>query len=122
MATILIVDDNEINLRLLERIISNNTSCKVISAINGEEAIDMALKEKPFLIFMDMMMPVIDGYQATERIKSMSDLKDIPVVAVTAVNTKEGIKKIFDCGCEDILQKPISINTIVQLIEKHMKV
>ncbi|MDH4128522.1 MAG: response regulator [Spirochaetota bacterium] len=122
MSTILVVDDNEINLRLLERIISNNTSCNVISATNGEEAVEMALKEKPFLIFMDMMMPVVDGYQATEKIKSIAELKDIPIVAVTAVNTKEGIKKIFDCGCEDILQKPISINTIVQLIEKHMKV
>lgn len=121
MNKILVVDDNEINLKLLERIIVNNTSCQVISAYNGEEAIEIALKEKPFLVFMDMMMPVMDGYEATRKIKESPELAKIPIVAVTAVNTKEGIKKVFGCGCEDILQKPIGINTVVQLIEKYMR-
>jgi len=121
MAKILIVDDNEINLRLLERIILNNTSCEVVSAFNGIEALDLAQKETPFLIFMDMMMPGMDGYEATSKIKDIPELQKTPIVAVTAVNTKEGIKKVFDCGCEDILQKPISINTVVQLIEKYLK-
>ena len=71
---------------------------------------------------MDMMMPGIDGYEATKQIKSNPELANTPVVAVTAVNTKEGIKKVFDCGCEDILQKPIGINTVVQLVEKYMKI
>ncbi len=122
MPKILIVDDNDINLKLLERIISNNTTCDVISATNGQDAIQLASTEKPFLIFMDMMMPGIDGYEATKQIKSNPELANTPVVAVTAVNTKEGIKKVFDCGCEDILQKPIGINTVVQLVEKYMKI
>jgi len=92
-----------------------------VSAFNGIEALDLAQKETPFLIFMDMMMPGMDGYEATEKIKAIPELSATPVVAVTAVNTKEGIKKVFDSGCEDILQKPISINTVVQLIEKYMK-
>ncbi len=121
MSKILIVDDNEINLKLLERIILNNTSCEVISASNGGEALELVTNEKPFLVFMDMMMPGMDGYEATSRIKKNPDSSLLPVVAVTAVNTKEGIKKVFDCGCEDILQKPISINTVVQLIEKYLK-
>lgn len=121
MPKILIVDDNEINLKLLERIILNNTNCEVVSATNGQEALDLSQSEVPFLIFMDMMMPGMDGYEATEKIKEIENLKQIPIVAVTAVNTKEGIKKVFECGCEDILQKPININTVVQLIEKYMK-
>jgi len=117
---ILIVDDNEINIKLLERVILNNTVCSVISAANGEEAIAKVKAKMPFLIFMDMMMPVMDGYTATENIKAIDELKHIPVVAVTAVNTKEGIKKVFDAGCDDILQKPIGISMVVQLIEKYL--
>ncbi len=121
MSKILVVDDNEINLKLLERIILNNTSCEVITASNGNEALERVKNEAPFLVFMDMMMPGMDGYEATSIIKKDLDTTSLPVVAVTAVNTKEGIKKVFDCGCEDILQKPISINTVVQLIEKYLK-
>ena len=121
MSKILIVDDNEINLKLLERIILNNTSCEVLSASSGGEALELVTNESPFLVFMDMMMPGMDGYEATFRIKKDPNSSTLPVVAVTAVNTKEGIKKVFDCGCEDILQKPISINTVVQLIEKYLK-
>ncbi len=122
MLKILIVDDNEINLKLLERIILGNTSSvEVIKAVNGQEAFELALKEKPVLVFMDMMMPVLDGYSATKKIKDTTELSKIPVVAITAVNTKGDIKKVFDCGCEDILQKPISLKTVVDLIEKYIK-
>ncbi|GMT49433.1 MAG: hypothetical protein IEMM0008_0972 [bacterium] len=121
MSKILVVDDNEINLKLLERIIMNNTSCEVITANNGNEALELVKNEAPFLVFMDMMMPGMDGYEATSIIKKDPGTATLPVVAVTAVNTKEGIKKVFGCGCEDILQKPISINTVVQLIEKYLK-
>ncbi len=121
MPKILIVDDNEINLKLLERIIVNNTSCEVATAYNGKEALEAAISEVPELIFMDMMMPVVDGYKATKNIKSTPELSAIPVIAITAVNTKEEIKKVFECGCEDILQKPISVKTVVDLIEKYLK-
>lgn len=121
MPKILIVDDNEINLKLLERIIVNNTSCNIESAYNGKEAIELVTNDID-LIFMDMMMPVIDGYKATKTIKEDSKLSHIPIIAITAVNTKEEIKKVFECGCDDILQKPISVQTVVDLIEKYMKI
>ncbi len=113
---ILVVDDNEINLKLIERIILTHTNHEVITAKNGEEAVNLAKKEEPFLIFMDMMMPVVDGYKATKEIKKLENCKDIPVVAITAVNTKEAIKEVFDSGCEDILPKPIDIKTVIDIV------
>lgn len=116
---ILVVDDNEINLKLLEKIIITHTEQNVILARDGKEAISLACEHLPFLIFMDMMMPVVDGYKATAKIKETETCKDIPIVAVTAVHTKEGIREVFECGCEDILPKPIDVKIVVEIINKY---
>ena len=116
---ILIVDDNEINVNILAKIVSTHTDYKTLSAYSGKEAVEMVEKEKPAMIFMDMMMPEIDGYEATRLIKSLPNGTDVPIIAVTAVDSKSLIKEVFACGCEDILPKPIDVSTVVSIIEHY---
>ena len=116
---ILIVDDNKINIKILEKIISTHTKYQTFSARSGKEAIDIVKTEKPALIFMDMMMPDVDGYEATRQIKDQPDRADVPVIAVTAVDSKGLIKDVFACGCEDILPKPIDVATVVSIIKNY---
>ena len=118
---VLIVDDNEINLKLLEKVITTHTKHNVILAKNGKEAIDFAIEHKPFLILMDIMMPEIDGFKATATIKEIPGLQDVPIIAITAVHTKEGIRDVFECGCEDILPKPFEISIVVEIVNKYWK-
>ncbi len=113
-ATILIVDDVETNRLLLVDFLEPS-GFNIIEAKDGKETVDMALKYKPDLILLDMKMPVMDGYEATKVIKSREELKNIPIIAVTASSLKGEEKTIKDIGCSGLLRKPV---TRKQLIEQ----
>ena len=119
MKKILIVDDAEFNIDLLEQLLEDDY--ELVVAENGAEAVEQAQSEKPDLILMDIAMPVMDGYDATRRIKANPELSDIPIMAITS-HAKEGDRqKTFDAGCDDYLSKPIDEDVLLEKVANLLK-
>lgn len=115
MKKILVVEDNEKNLDLV-RILLTSAGYKVTEARDGLEAIDKAFAEDPDLILMDMQLPLLDGYEATRRIKSDERSAKIPVIALTSYAMKDDRQKSLDAGCAEYIQKPINPATFIEEI------
>jgi two-component system cell cycle response regulator DivK len=105
MKTILVVEDDEFNRDLLEQLLDEDY--EILVAVNGAVCIEMAEQERPDLILMDMSLPVIDGWEATRRIKANEALKSIPIIAITAHAMRGDEEKARNAGCDDYLTKPI---------------
>ena len=115
---VLVVDDNEINLRLAEIILRKN-QYDVTTICSGEDSIELAKRNKYDLIFMDLHMPGLDGYNAAKQIRLHQDDGHRPVIiALTANAMPQEIEKIESCGMDDILIKPISLQLIGKIISK----
>ncbi len=115
--SILLVDDNLDNQYALKFILEDK-GYKVLFAKNGIEGVKKALKEKPALILMDMMMPGLNGYEATARIRSKRGMQNIPIIAMTAKTAAEDDGKALSAGCVDYLSKPFSLDDIVNKVNK----
>ena len=117
--TILIAEDDKINFLYLETVINNiNSDIKIIHAKNGKEAMDICLENKIDLLFMDLRMPLIDGYQASEKIYKL--FPKIPSIALTANTTKEVRKNAVNSGCLDLLSKPVKKETINKILKEYL--
>jgi two-component system cell cycle response regulator DivK len=116
MTTILIVEDNEMNRDMLSRRLARR-GYEVLLAVDGEMGLDMARAEKPDLILMDMSLPVMDGWEATRRLKSDVALADIPVIALTAHAMANDREKALEAGCDDYDTKPIDLPRLLGKIE-----
>jgi two-component system, cell cycle response regulator DivK len=108
MARILLVEDNEMNRDMLSRRLVRNGH-EVSIAIDGQQGVDMALSERPDLILMDMSLPVIDGWEATRRIKANDATRHVPVIALTAHAMAGDREKAIEVGCDDYDTKPVEI-------------
>ena len=115
---ILIVDDDETSLILLERTLKTLTKAPIITAKNGEEAVNY-FTENPdaICIFMDIKMPVLDGYAAAKKIKNIQP--STPIIAVTAFAMIGDEKRAREKGCDDYITKPFTIDQISQIVKKH---
>ena len=105
MPRILLVEDNEMNRDMLSRRLIRN-GYEVSIAVDGRQGADMALSERPDLILMDMSLPVIDGWEATRRIKSNDTTRHIPVIALTAHALLDAKHTALDAGCDAVVIKP----------------
>ena len=112
MAKILLVEDNEMNRDMLSRRLIRNGH-EVSIAIDGQQGVDMAMSQLPDLILMDMSLPVIDGWEATRRIKANDATRKIPVIALTAHAMAGDREKAMEAGCEDYDTKPIEISRLL---------
>jgi CheY-like chemotaxis protein len=112
MARILLVEDNEMNRDMLSRRLVRN-GYEVVIAIDGQQGVDMALSERPDLILMDMSLPVIDGWEATRRVKANDATRQIPVIALTAHAMAGDREKAMEAGCEDYDTKPVEITRLL---------
>jgi CheY-like chemotaxis protein len=108
MARILLVEDNEMNRDMLSRRLIRN-GYEVIIAADGQQGVDLAVSERPDLILMDMSLPVIDGWEATRRIKSADATRRIPLIALTAHAMAGDREKAMEIGCDDYDTKPVEI-------------
>ena len=108
MTTILIVEDNELNRDMLSRRLQRN-GYDVLLAVDGAHGIDMARSGAPDLILMDMSLPVVDGWEATRRMKADVTLRSIPVIALTAHAMANDREKALEAGCDDYDTKPIEL-------------
>jgi two-component system, cell cycle response regulator DivK len=121
MARILIVEDNVDNYELV-RFLLEQVGHETRWARGGREAILMAKREKPDLIIMDLTLPEMDGWTATERIKTDPEMNHIPIAALTAHTLPGDRRRALDAGCDGYLSKPINITvfneTVASLIAK----
>ncbi len=115
MAKILLVEDNEMNRDMLSRRLDRKGYAVVI-AVDGQQAIDLAASEKPDLILMDMSLPVIDGWEATRRLKADALTRQIPIIALTAHAMPEDERKAREAGCNDYDTKPIELPRLLEKI------
>ncbi|OAB27344.1 hypothetical protein FBFR_11520 [Flavobacterium fryxellicola] len=117
--TVLIVEDNKINMllakTLVKRIISN---CTILEAKDGNEAVDMYKKEKPDVILMDIQMPNKNGYEATDEIRQLKGAKNIPIIAITAGIMVGDKEKCLQAGMNDYLPKPIIQLDLEKVLQK----
>ena len=102
---ILIVDD-ELSNRMILSAILKKEGYSVVSAVNGQEAIEVFQREEPDLVLMDIMMPVMDGYEATQKIKALSQEKFTPIIFLTAMTDDQALRRCVDVGGDDFLSKP----------------
>ena len=116
MTTILIVEDNEMNREMLTRRLQRN-GYDILIAVDGETGIDMARSKSPDVILMDMSLPVMDGWEATRRMKADEVLRHIPVIALTAHAMANDRDKALDAGCDDYDTKPIALPRLLGKIE-----
>ncbi|MGB0935611.1 MAG: response regulator [Alphaproteobacteria bacterium] len=116
MATILLVEDNEMNRDMLSRRLERR-GFTVVTAVDGEEGVRMASDSNPDVILMDMSLPIIDGWEATRRIKANDDTADIPVIALTAHALSGDREKAIEAGCNDYDTKPVELDRLLGKIE-----
>jgi two-component system cell cycle response regulator DivK len=112
MQKILLVEDNEMNRDMLSRRLTRN-GYEVCIAVDGQQGADMALSEQPDLILMDMSLPVIDGWEATPRVKANDATRGIPVIALTAHAMAGDREKAMQVGCDDYDTKPIELSRLL---------
>lgn len=116
MAKIVLVEDNEDNRDMLSRRLTRK-GYEVLIAVNGEEAVELVKKEQPALVLMDISLPLMDGFEATRRLKSLDDTKNIPIVALTAHAMSGDREKAIDAGCDDYDVKPVELTRLLSKIE-----
>jgi CheY-like chemotaxis protein len=116
MPKILLVEDNELNRDMLSRRLIRLGYSMTI-AVDGREALEMAVLEEPDLILMDLSLPEIDGWEATRRLKASPVTQHIPVIALTAHAMSGDRVKALDAGCDDFDTKPVELPRLIEKIE-----
>ena len=116
MAKILIVEDNEMNRDMLSRRLARR-GYEIVMAVDGAEGIATAQTIRPDLILMDMSLPVVDGWQATRRLKADAATRAIPVIGLTAHAMAGDREKVIEAGCDDYDTKPVELPRLLQKIE-----
>ena len=119
MSKILIVEDDTMNREMLARRL-NWEGYQVATATNGAQAVEMASSELPDLILMDLAIPLLNGWQATHRIKSQPETSHIPVIALTAYALSEDRTKSLAAGCDDYETKPIDFPRLLHKIQLYL--
>jgi two-component system, cell cycle response regulator DivK len=116
MAKILLVEDNDMNRDMLSRRLSRK-GYETVEAVDGQEGIETARSARPNLILMDMSLPVLDGWEATRRLKADPATSSIPVIALTAHAMAGDRERALDAGCDDYDTKPIEFPSLLAKIE-----
>ncbi len=116
MAKILLVEDNEMNRDMLSRRLAKR-GYDVVVAVDGQEGVALAQSEIPALILMDMSLPVLDGWEATRRLRTMAATRAIPVIGLTAHAMAGDREKALEAGCDDFDVKPIELDRLLAKIE-----
>ncbi len=113
--------DDDLDLCLIFQTVFEHLGYDFAFAVNGAEAVKIATTQKPDLILMDIMMPVLNGYQATRLIRQNPKTRSIPVIAVTVLTSLEEREECFRSGCNDYIAKPFTIKDLASRIEKLLK-
>ena len=118
MKRILVVEDQELNMDLLVQLLEDEY--EILTATDGAAGIELAERERPDLILMDLSLPVVDGWEATRRIKANDSLKHIPVIALTAHAMVGDAERARACGCDDYLPKPLDEDLLFKKLDRFL--
>ncbi len=121
MTRILLVEDNEMNRDMLSRRLERR-GYAVSMALDGQQAVELAVAESPALILMDMSLPVLDGWEATRQIKADERTRRIPIIALTAHAMQGDEEKARAAGCDDYDTKPVELPRLLEKIERLLSV
>ena len=116
-STVMVAEDYD-DTRLMIRQVLERQGYRVLEARNGMEAVELARHERPGLILMDINLPLIDGVNATRRIRELEGLNDVPIVAVSAYDSPELRDSALATGCREYLTKPIDADRLKDLIDR----
>jgi two-component system, cell cycle response regulator DivK len=116
---ILVVEDQEDNRQILRDLLGN-AGYELTEAENGEEAIAAVARRRPDLILMDIQLPIMDGYEATRRIRTNSDLKSVPIIAVTSYALAGDENKALAAGCDGYVSKPYSPRDLLAKVRAYL--
>jgi two-component system, cell cycle response regulator DivK len=116
---VLIVEDNDLNMKLFNDLLEAHGYC-TLRTNDGVEALRLARQHRPDLILMDIQLPEVSGLEVTKWLKEDTDLRSIPVIAVTAFAMKGDEEKIRDGGCEAYIAKPISVASFMRTVERFL--
>ena len=116
---ILVIEDTDDNRRILRDLLSN-AGFELIEATDGEQGVAAAVAERPDLILMDIQLPVIDGYEASRRIKANPELRHIPIIAITSYALAGDEQKTAAAGCEGYVAKPFSPRQVLALVRQFL--
>lgn len=119
MKPILLVEDNELNREMLHRRLKR-AGLTVITAGNGQEALDLMISELPALVLMDMSLPVLDGWTACRMARQDERIQHIPIIALTAHAMEEDRRKALKAGCNDYATKPVDFPGLLAKIQSLM--
>jgi two-component system cell cycle response regulator DivK len=117
--TVLIVEDNELNMKLFRDLLEAH-GYQTSGTSNGFEALDLVRKLRPDLILMDIQLPIVNGYEATRRIKANPDTKHIPIVAVTSYALSGDEAKAREAGCDGYIAKPFSPRNLLAKVREFL--
>ncbi|HEY9819862.1 MAG TPA: response regulator [Candidatus Sericytochromatia bacterium] len=116
MPTILLVEDNEMNRDMLSRRLQRKGH-EVLIALDGAQGVELARSHNPDLILMDMSLPVLDGWQATQQLKATPETNSIPIIALTAHAMAGDRAKCLEVGCDDYDTKPVEFSRLLSKIQ-----
>jgi two-component system, cell cycle response regulator DivK len=117
MTKVLLVEDNEMNRDMLSRRLIRR-GFQVVFAMDGQHGIDLAHSERPDIILMDLSLPVIDGWEATRRLKADDSTRSVPVIGLTAHAMSGDREKAIEAGCDDYDTKPVELDRLIGMIER----
>jgi len=117
MTKVLLVEDNEMNRDMLSRRLIRR-GFQVVFAVDGQQGIDLARSERPDVILMDMSLPIIDGWEASRRLKADDATRSVPVIGLTAHAMSGDREKAIEAGCDDYDTKPVELDRLIGKIER----
>ena len=117
MTKVLLIEDNEMSRDMLSRRLIRR-GFQVVFAIDGQQGVDLAHSERPDIILMDMSLPIIDGWEATRRVKADGVTCSVPVIGLTAHAMSGDREKAIEAGCDDYDTKPVELDRLVGKIER----
>lgn len=117
---ILVVEDNSINMRLIKMTLGNK-GYSLLEATDGEEALAVAVKERPDLIIMDVRLPKVNGLEVTRRLRQTSGLSQIPILALTAAAMKGNREEAIEAGCDAYIPKPINTRQLPEVVAEMLR-
>jgi DNA-binding response OmpR family regulator len=117
---ILLVDDSHTVL-LLHRMMLSHCGYELLTARDGQEALDKAFVERPDLIFLDVLMPRLDGFQTCRALRLRSEMRDVPIILVTTRGEPHYVRQGFESGCTDYITKPFDGEELLAKVRSHLE-